>query len=218
MHDSDVGKVVRKVQGHTSRVNAVAMNRDSTVLLTASYDKTVRIWDLRAHGRDPIQTLDSFTDSVTAVACTAQQIVTGCVDGAIRTFDLRAGQMHCDAGGSPITFVSVTDDSRCALASRVGGTVALTDLSSGRVLQTYSGHLHEHYKTESRVLPDAMHVLSGSEDGTLHAWNYVSGETVLRAAAHSKCVSSVACHPKAEHVLTGSLDGTATLWRLRLGS
>jgi len=57
--------------------------------------QTVRLWDLRSRSQDPIQVLTGcFKDSVTSVVCTSHAVVTGCVDGSVRTHDLRAGLCH----------------------------------------------------------------------------------------------------------------------------
>ncbi|RHY71642.1 hypothetical protein DYB30_000165 [Aphanomyces astaci] len=44
------GKTIRKFEGHVSSVNAVTYNDDCSVLATASYDSTVRLWDVRFQG------------------------------------------------------------------------------------------------------------------------------------------------------------------------
>ena len=41
------------------------LNEDCTVVMTASYDNTLKFWDLRSVNREPIQTLSDFRDSVT---------------------------------------------------------------------------------------------------------------------------------------------------------
>ena len=49
--DVKSGRNIRKLYGHDQRLNAVCLKRkDATVAMTASFDATVRIWDLRQHG------------------------------------------------------------------------------------------------------------------------------------------------------------------------
>lgn len=52
-----LGKIIRKFTGHDSRINTVCYNLDESVLLTGSYDGTLRIWDLKSHNYLPIETL-----------------------------------------------------------------------------------------------------------------------------------------------------------------
>ena len=137
--DVGTGRVIRRLQGHVHRINAVNMNTDSTVLLSASYDQTVRLWDLRSNSYDPIQILDDFKDSVTSVQTTSYEIICGCVDGKIRVFDLRAGRMHADDCVEPVTYCALTNDSKCVLSTCLGGVLRMTELSSGRLLQIYEG-------------------------------------------------------------------------------
>ena len=151
------GRVVRRIQEHQHRINAVDMNEDGTVLLTASYDRLVCLWDLRSNTREAIQTLNDATDSATSVVATPSSIITSSVDGKVRTYDLRAGQLREDSIRDPITSLRLTNDKKCALCACLGnktmgvpGTVRLVNLSSGQVLQEYSGgHVHDRFKIES---------------------------------------------------------------------
>jgi mitogen-activated protein kinase organizer 1 len=71
--DVTSGAVIRRIAAHDN-VNALALNALSTVVLSASYDQTVRIWDLRSQGRQAIQTLNDFRDSVTSVSITGHTV------------------------------------------------------------------------------------------------------------------------------------------------
>jgi hypothetical protein len=54
----------------------------------------------------PIQVLEDAKDSVTAVQIKNYEIITGSVDGKLRTYDLRAGQLSTDVVGRsfPLSF------------------------------------------------------------------------------------------------------------------
>ena len=56
-------------------------------LITGSYDRTVRCWDLRSRHAAPIQTLTGAADSVSALALSAHEIIAGSIDGQVLTYD-----------------------------------------------------------------------------------------------------------------------------------
>ena len=60
--------LVRTLQGHTSSVNAVAVTPDGRHVVSGSWDKTLRVWDLK----DGKQIL-TFTLDATVTACIAAQ-------------------------------------------------------------------------------------------------------------------------------------------------
>ena len=64
--DVTSAQAIRKLTGHDRKVNALAFGPKEDVLLSASHDKTVKIWDLRTRARAPIQTL---TDAVDSILC-----------------------------------------------------------------------------------------------------------------------------------------------------
>lgn len=78
------------------------------MIVSGSYDRTVKIWDMRSNNYRPIQTLDDFGDSVSSLYVAKEEIVTGyvqkinfahecrCVDGCVRTYDIRKGKLIVD--------------------------------------------------------------------------------------------------------------------------
>lgn len=123
MWDVVSAKTKCRLSGHTSKVFAVEFNVDSSVLasgafahrpppadrtnktITGSYDATVRLWDLRSQNRAPIQVLNEAKDSVQALYISATTVIAGSVDGHVRTYDLRKGELRSDfvGGTSPVS-------------------------------------------------------------------------------------------------------------------
>ena len=95
-------KVRCRLQGHTGRINSVAM-LSPVVCVTGSVDCTARVWDLRAKsGRgNCVQTMGDAADSVSAVAAGEKSILCGSMDGCVYTYDVRAGVRRADHVGAP---------------------------------------------------------------------------------------------------------------------
>ena len=96
---------------------------------------------MRSRNRSPIQTLEGCKDSATCVFATpsGDELVVGCVDGKVRTYDLRAARVHEDYVHAPVTHASVSHDGNCLLVTCLGGVVRLLEKSSGSQLNTYTG-------------------------------------------------------------------------------
>ncbi|CAG8660631.1 13301_t:CDS:2 [Acaulospora colombiana] len=111
--DVTTGQTIRRIPGHLSRINTVAFNQDASVVVSGSFDSTVKIWDLkygftseksfvmtvvasRAIAKSPIQSLEDSKDAIQALHVGHHEIITGSVDGHVRTYDLRKGQMTSD--------------------------------------------------------------------------------------------------------------------------
>jgi mitogen-activated protein kinase organizer 1 len=214
--DVATAQTIRRIQAHSHKINAVAFNNDATVLFSASYDQTVKCWDMRTINRDPIQIMSDFKDSVTCLARTDFAILAGCVDGNVRIYDLRKGQLQTDNLKHPITSIQVSSDQNCYIASCLDSTVRMVDITAGKVLNEYKGHKHSEFKSEAVFQSDCNHILAGSEDGALVRWNIVTGTVAGRIdTGHTKAVSSVAYHPSKPIFLTASYDGTVKVWETK---
>lgn len=217
-------KMKRRFQGHTGRVNSVSCSKDGSVIISASYDGSVRIWDGRSFSSTPIQVLSDAKDSVSCVKIInddvsgSKEIVTTSIDGKMRTYDLRRGVMSEDDFGEhmSLTNIAFTSDARCSVISCLDGAIHITERSSGSLLNTmYGGHKANRYSIQCAVSPDDNSIISGSEDGSVVLYDFMSKKVVQRLIGHVRATCSVSCHPSLDHssvILSGSYDGEAIVW------
>ncbi|CAB9511973.1 repeat domain-containing protein 83 homolog [Seminavis robusta] len=229
-------QVKRRFQGHTGRINAVAISHGCDTYLSASYDGTVRIWDGRSHNSyEPIMTLTEAKDSVTDIHVvqddemessshkkkrnnqnTTALIRTASVDGVVRTYDIRKGSLAADDCGSAITGMTPTYDGQCLALNCLDGAIRLMELESGELLNTYTGsHVAGQYGLQCAMTADDATLVTGSEDGTAVLYDIVRGTTVQTLQGHTRATCSIATHPQRECssvVITASYDGTAVVW------
>ncbi len=101
---------------------------DDQRVVSASDDKTLRVWDLDAG--DTIGTLEGHTDFVTAVArLDAQRVVSASLDNTLRVWNLDSGEtLAVFALDAPVLSVAVTADGRGIVACDAVGGVHFLDL------------------------------------------------------------------------------------------
>lgn len=188
------------------------MNELGNVVATGSNDKTVRLWDCRAHSRFPLQILEDAKDSIGAIQIHDAEILVGSIDGYARIYDIRNGRIVTDPVGDAITSVAYSVDGKCYLAGCLDSTIRLVDRSDGSILNKYTGHQNTEYRISCAFSNTDEHVLSGSEDGKIWCWGFVSGEKEKVLEGHKGVVSSLAYHPKEDALLSASFDGTIRIW------
>eukprot|EP01104_Vermistella_antarctica_P014135 TRINITY_DN4403_c0_g3_i1.p1 TRINITY_DN4403_c0_g3~~TRINITY_DN4403_c0_g3_i1.p1 ORF type:complete len:321 (-),score=58.93 TRINITY_DN4403_c0_g3_i1:76-1038(-) len=210
--DVGTGQVIRKFRGHDTKVNCVRFNSDDSVLITAGSDRSARVWDMRARSFEPIQIMRHATDSITSVCVTAHEIVTGSMDGCVRTYDIRQGKLKTDHISKPVTCVSISKDTNCLLVSTLDDCIRLLDRETGELLNTYKGHRNHVYTLGSCFSNDDAFVISGSEDHSIHCWELVDAKPEQTMEGHSKAVACVAYHPTECMLLSGSADGSVAVW------
>ncbi|OMP85255.1 Septin-like protein spn4 [Diplodia seriata] len=102
-----------------------------------SFDATLKLWDLKSQSHKPLMTLSEAKDSISSICVWGHEIFAGCVDGRLRTYDIRMGQVFVDVLGHPVTSVTSTRDADSILTSTLDSTIRLMDRSNGRLLQSY---------------------------------------------------------------------------------
>ncbi|KAI1785911.1 nuclear mRNA splicing protein [Ganoderma leucocontextum] len=215
--DVTTGQTIRRIPGHMGKIFTVEFNEDATVLASGSYDSTVRLWDMRSQNRQAIQTLEEARDAVQALHVGRSYICTGSVDGHVRTYDLRMGELRSDFIGTPVTAVVPSQDNQTYLATTLDAHARLMDMSTGKMLNDFKGHASASYRIRACFGHGEASVVCGDEDGKVWAWDLVDAAPLQPnppPKVHDKVITWIENHPmEAGELITASADGTVKVWR-----
>ncbi|KAG9245431.1 WD40-repeat-containing domain protein [Calycina marina] len=196
--DVATAKTIRRLhgpQGHTARINtAVFAGTGDSVLISGSFDSTVRIWDLKTNSYKPIMVLEDAKDSVSCVLAGGNgqggdyEIVSGSVDGRVRYYDLRMGKLEIDVIGASVTSLQRTRDGKGTLVGGLDDCIRLMDRDNGSLLKSYKadGWKNGEYRLKSCFGINERWVLSGNEqtpggkDGEVVVWDTLTGGVAYR--------------------------------------
>jgi len=211
------GAAIRTLSGHSGGINAAAILPDGQRALSASDDRTLKLWDL-ASGQ-ALVTLSGHSNRVRAVAVSpdGQRALSASEEGTLMLWDLATGQELATLFGHTrqVTEVAILPDGQRALSASADWTLMLWDLATGQELATLSGHSGPVYA--AAILPDGQRALSASSDKTLKLWDLASGQALTTLSGHSKAVNAAAITPDGQRVLSASNDRTLMLWDLTSG-
>jgi len=99
--------------------------------------------------------------------------MSGSVDGHVRTYDLRMGELRADYIGHPVTSIVPTVDGQTLLVASLDSRIRLLDRADGRVLNTFEGHANGSYRSRACFGHGEATVIAGDEEGRVWAWDLV---------------------------------------------
>jgi WD40 repeat protein len=204
-------ELIRTLEGHSASVSCVAVTTDGRRTVSASYDKTLKVWDLES-GR-ALRTLDGHSDSVSGVAVTADgRAVSASSDRTLKIWDLESGQELRTLKGhsASVNGVAVTADGKRAVSASSDRTLKVWDLQSGRELRSLEGH--SDWVNGVVVTEDGKRAVSASYDKTLKVWDLETGRELRMMQGHAYVVSGVAMTGDGKRAVSASWDQTLKVW------
>jgi serine/threonine protein kinase/WD40 repeat protein len=192
-------------------LRALGLLKHGTVLVTATDDGLVRLWD--AHSGEPRITISALVRAPAALAVfpSSQWFAAPDAGHAIGIFDplgnresvLRNDPPH------PVTILTVSPDDRLLAEAGEDGGVSLWDLAANR-------RLHRFAPDKSAVLslaftPDGQWLMAGNARGELIAWEIASGKSASRRRLHESGIIALAVAPGGLAIASRAVNGELQL-------
>jgi Prp8 binding protein len=192
---ANTGQRVKRFQGHAGIVNAVDTAKTSTapLVVSASDDKTCRLWDARIRGETGSLVHDYQVTSV-AFDDATDLVYTGGIDNTIVAWDMRkqeklyAMKGHTDT----ITCLSLHPKGTHVLSNSMDGTIKSWDVrpfvTGKRHDKTFAGATHNAEKGLLKCAwsADGKMVTGGSADRMVHIWDELTAEEVSTETKRSR--------------------------------
>ncbi len=176
--------------GHMAMIRSVIFTPDGSQLISASDDKTVRVWDL-ATGKT-VRTIRGETGPGPA------------------------GQLFAMALSRDGKWLAVAGWTEVATKEPCCGDIRLYDFASGKLVALLKGHKSAVYGLNFSA--DGRHLISGSKDRSAIIWDVRARRLKHRLTGHRGDMYGVGFTPDGKRAVTSAFDRELRLWRVADGT
>ncbi|KAL3876526.1 hypothetical protein ACJMK2_034367 [Sinanodonta woodiana] len=212
LFDSEPGKEPSKapvITGHAGSVRCVYLVSDKEIVLSGSYDTSIRCWNIKTG--QCLKIFRGHRDTVLTIRVYGEMMVSGSKDSSCKVWNMQTGKcQRTFRHRYPVLAVAM--NSELCISGCEGGRVKVWDVKSGDLIKSLNGHMD----AVNAIQFDRWHIITGSRDGYALVWS-TQGD-------FNRCLTALK-HPKEVlclefmymRVITGSADGRIRVWNIMTG-
>jgi len=208
-----VAQVPMPLEGHSEPVYDAVFTPNGRWVITASFDKTLRLWD--SQSRQSVRTMSGHTGLVLSISVDpdGSRIASGAMDNTIKIWDVPVNSPITSHGGhqGAVRAVAITRDGQWIISGGSDKTVQVRAATDGKTTRTLEGHLAAVVGIAARI--DNLQVATATETGRLRLFTLADGKPVGGAVvAHTGPVTGLVFAPNNSFIVTSGTDGLVRKW------
>jgi WD40 repeat protein len=193
---------------HQALIVDITFSPDGARILTASWDKTAKLWDATS-GKLLVTFAHQGTVNSAAFSPDGAQILTASADRSAKLWEAVSGKLIGSFGHQDgVNSAAFSPDGTRILTASADRTAKLWDATSGKLIASFE---HQANVYRGAFSPDGSRILTASKDRTAKLWDVASGK-LIASFGHQDAVDDAVFSPDGARILTASWDKTAKLW------
>jgi WD40 repeat protein len=221
--------------GHQDAVLGASFSPDNRAFISASRDRTARIWNLTTGASRHLQQGHEYLATAAVFFCDGKRFITAAADDTTRIWDVETGMNVVtirETGSSGAAAISFDETSiftggknprtfqnnpTAEWQSPPGENYAakLWDARSGKLVRAFP--MHQAEITAVAISRDGRYVFAGDAQGCCTLWEKSGNLVWENKAGHIRDVKAAAFLPDGRRVLTASSDHTVLQWDVATG-
>ncbi len=223
-------RLPKTLKGHTSGIQCLTLSSDGKMIITGSWDKTARIWDV-ATGQE-LAVLKGHTLLITCLTLSSdgKTLVTGSWDNTARIWDVATGQELAVLKGHTdrISCLTLSSDGKTLVIGSGDKTARIWDVATGQQRAVFKGHTDRisclTLSSDGKTLVTGSGDFSRiggfprpSGDNTARIWDVATGKERFVLKGHTGPISCLTLSSDGKTLFTGSHDKTTRIWDVVTG-
>jgi WD40 repeat protein len=223
IRETENGRIIRTLVGH-NRPTDTAVSFDGKLVVTASWDKTLIVWDAQT-GKE-LRTFTGHTGEVYPVAFDPKSrlVLSGDATGTAILWNADTGELLRKLQGHTKTVqaVAFSRDGKTLATAAWDQTIKLWNPATGEELATLKGH--EAPVLDISFSPDGMTLASvsghwgegsgaGASSGEVILWDFARRQAIASLRGHAERIFGVSFSADGRMLATASWDKTVKIWR-----
>jgi len=216
--ESEIAVPSRRLEGHTGFVQDVALTANGEYALSASWDRSLRLWNLKSgacFGKFLGHTKDALT---CAFSPDNRHILSGGRDNKLKIWNVKGEcvytldrDAHTDWVSS-VRFSPSTTTPALIVSGSWDCTVKVWSLAEFRCMYTLRGH--KGHVNSVTVSPDCSLCASAGKDGTVKLWDLTRGEHLYELEC-GEPINQIAFCPN-RYWLCAATESAIRVWDLEI--
>ncbi|KAK6995796.1 WD40-repeat-containing domain protein [Favolaschia claudopus] len=203
---------IAKYRGHSGPVECIRPTSDGLYILSASVDRTIRLWDATMTG---VQGSEEFV-MVVQIPENIDHIASGSTHGKIALWNTDDGSLvyEVNAHSGSVLSLSFSNNDKLIASSSVDQTICILNSRDGSNFALLKGHTDEVYTAQFSA--DDSLLVSASPDSRAIIWDVVTHRQKY-SLVHNSGVGVASFSSDDKLICSGTLDGEIHIWNVETG-
>ncbi|BDA67787.1 WD-40 repeat protein [Calothrix sp. PCC 7716] len=206
-----------QLNGHTDYIRNANFSHDGKTIVTASDDKTAKVWETTTGKL--VSTLTGHSSNVRNANFSpdGKTIVTASNDNTAKVWETTTGKLLSTLTGhsSNVRNANFSPDGKTIVTASDDNTAKVWETTTGKLVSTLIGHSSN--VRNANFSPDGKTIVTASWDNTAKVWETTTGKLVSTLTGHTFYVNNANFSPDGKTIVTASADNTARVWKTTTG-